>query len=210
MTVKQNSSEALILSLEWSCHKITVLSLYYNPSVWSDTCMLNLGFRAWAEDEAKRVREHAEALERARDRWEGYGIKVVVDDDIRDREEASAGVTLPDAEDQFSIQGTVDRADNLLDKLKIMAADVRGKTRDTIDKIIHVISQLMSRLREWAEKAGKQAEELREVAILKAGKSAYEVQQSAHEFGFAVKEGAKRVVGDCREGVEKLTQKFKT
>ncbi|KAJ1385007.1 hypothetical protein SESBI_42074 [Sesbania bispinosa] len=164
--------------------------------------------RVWAEDEAKRVREHAESLERARDRWERQGIKVVVDDDIREEASAGAGVTWLNAE--LSVQGTVDRADNILEKLKTMATDVRGKSRDTINKIIHLISQFISRLREWAIKTGKQAEELREGAMLKAGKSAHEVQQSALEFGFAMKEGAKRVADDCREGVEKLTQRFKT
>ncbi|TKY51312.1 hypothetical protein E2542_SST22823 [Spatholobus suberectus] len=159
--------------------------------------------RAWAEDEAKRVSEHAVALERARDHWERNGIKVGVDND-------SAGVARLNTEEQFSVQGTVDRADNLLHKLKKLAADVGGKARDMIDQIMHIISQFVSRLREWACKTGEQAEELREAAISKAGESAHEVQQSALELGFAIKEGAKRVAGDCREGVEKLTQKFKT
>ncbi|RYR56198.1 hypothetical protein Ahy_A05g021956 isoform B [Arachis hypogaea] len=162
--------------------------------------------RAWAEDEAKRVREQAKALEEARDRWERHGIKVVVDNDLR--EEASPGVTWLNAGEQFSVQGTVNRAGSLLDKLKKMAADVRGKSRETIDKIINVISIFISNLREWACKTRKQAEELGEATISKAGKSAHELQQGAVEFGYAVKEGAKRVAGDCREGVEKLTQKF--
>lgn len=144
------------------------------------------------------MRERAEALERARDRRKRHGIKVEVDDDLR-KEEAFAGVTLLSAEEQLSIQGTVDRADNLLEKLKKMAGDVGGKTRDTIDKIMHIISQFILRLREWACKTGKQAENLGQVAISKAGKSAHEVQQSALEFGGAMK-----------GGVEKLTQKFKS
>ncbi|XP_014617622.1 uncharacterized protein [Glycine max] len=162
--------------------------------------------RAWAEDEAKRVREQAIALEEARDRWERHGIKVVVDDDLR--KEASAGVTWLNASEQVSVQGTVDRAESLLDKLKQMAADIRGKSRDTLDKIIHMVSQLISKLREWACKTGKQAEEFGEAAISKVGKSASELQLSALEVGSGIKEGAKRVAGDCREGVEKITQKF--
>jgi len=168
--------------------------------------MLILGFRAWAEDEAKRVREQAIALEEARDRWERHGIKVVVDDDLR--KEASAGVTWLNASEQISVQGTVDRAENLLDKLKLMASDIRGKSRDILDKIIHLVSQFISKLREWASRTGKQAEEFGEAAISKVGKSASELQQSAIEVGFGFKEGAKRVAGDCREGVEKITQKF--
>ncbi|WVZ13862.1 hypothetical protein V8G54_011428 [Vigna mungo] len=162
--------------------------------------------RAWAEDEAKRVREQAIALEEARDRWERHGIKVVVDDDLR--KEASAGVTWLNASEQISVQGTVDRAENLLDKLKLMASDIRGKSRDILDKIIHLVSQFISKLREWASRTGKQAEEFGEASISKVGKSASELQQSAIEVGFGIKEGAKRVAGDCREGVEKITQKF--
>ncbi|KAJ1399222.1 hypothetical protein SESBI_30499 [Sesbania bispinosa] len=162
--------------------------------------------RAWAEDEAKRVREQARALEEARDRWERHGIKVVVDDDLR--KEASAEVTWLNAGEQFSVQGTVDRAESLLDKLKKMGADIRGKSRDTIDKIIHMVSLFISKLKEWVSKTGKHAEELGEAVVSKAGKSANELQQNALEFGFAIKEGAKRVAGDCREGVEKITQKF--
>nr|KYP65392.1 hypothetical protein KK1_011625 [Cajanus cajan] len=162
--------------------------------------------RAWAEDEAKRVREQAIALEGARDRWERHGIKVVVDDDLR--RESSAGVTWLNASEQISVQGTVDRAENLLGKLKQMAADLRGKSRDTLDKIIHMVSLFISKLREWACRTRKQAEEFGEAAISNTGKSASELQKSALEFGFGVKEGAKRVAGDCREGVEKITQKF--
>jgi len=168
--------------------------------------MLILGFRAWAEDEAKRVREQAIALEEARDRWERHGIKVVVDDDLR--KEASAGVTWLNASEQISVQGTVDRAENLLDKLKLTASDISGKSRDILDKIIRMISQFISKLKEWASRTGKHAEEFGEVAISKVGKSASELQQSAIEVGFGIKEGAKRVAGDCREGVEKITQKF--
>ncbi|XP_054817922.1 uncharacterized protein LOC129317609 isoform X2 [Prosopis cineraria] len=164
--------------------------------------------RTWAEDEAKRVREHARALEEARERWERHGIKVVVDDDLR--KEASADVTWLNAGKQFSVEETVDRAENLLDKLKKMAADVGGKSRGVIERIVHMISLFLSNLKQWASKTGKQAEELGEVAVAKAAKSVQELQQSAVEFGFSVKEGAKRVAGDWREGVEKLTQKFKT
>ncbi|KAI4347564.1 hypothetical protein L6164_008369 [Bauhinia variegata] len=164
--------------------------------------------RAWAEDEAKRVSEQAKALEEARDRWERQGNKVVVDGELRD--EASTGVSLLNAEEQFSVQETVDRAENLMDKLKNLGADIRGKSRNVIDKIIHTIALFVSNLKEWASKTGKQAEQLREIAISNARKSAQELQKSAFEFGFSVKEGAKRIAGDCKEGVEKLTQRFKT
>ncbi|ONI25331.1 hypothetical protein PRUPE_2G296700 [Prunus persica] len=164
--------------------------------------------RAWAEDEAKRAREQAKVLEEARDRWERQGIKVVVDNDLR--EEALAEVTWLDAGKQFSVEGTVSRAENLMDKLKAIATNIKGKSRDIIDKIIQKIALLVSNLREWIPQAGKEAGELKDAAISKASRSAQELQQSTLEFSLALKEGAKRVVEDCRGGVEKLTQKFKT
>ncbi|KAF3432973.1 hypothetical protein FNV43_RR24075 [Rhamnella rubrinervis] len=164
--------------------------------------------RAWAEDEAKRAREQAKALEEARDRWERHGIKVVVDNDLR--EESLAGVTWLEASKQVSVEGTVSRAQNLMDKLKAMTADIREKSRDVIDRIIQRIALLVSKLKEWASKAGKKTEKLRDTAISKASKSAQELQQTTFELSSTIKEGAKRVAGDCREGVEKLTQKFKT
>ncbi|KAL2324544.1 hypothetical protein Fmac_023602 [Flemingia macrophylla] len=112
--------------------------------------------RAWAEDETKRVRENAVALERARDRWERNEIKVRQDS----------------AEKQY----TVDRADNLLEKLKEMATDVGGRSGDMIHKIILIISHMVSRLREWACKTRKQAEILREAAICRG------VEKRAQKF----------------------------
>ncbi|XP_008439253.2 uncharacterized protein LOC103484091 isoform X3 [Cucumis melo] len=164
--------------------------------------------RAWAEDEAKRAREQAKALEEARDRWEKRGIKVVVDSDLREQE--SAGDTWLDSSKQFTVEETTDRAENLMEKLKRMAAEVRGKSRDVIEKIIQKIALLVSNLRQWISKTGEQAEELKNVAISRANRSATELQQSTAELSLAMKEGAKRVVGDCREGVEKITQKFRT
>ncbi|KAF2320407.1 hypothetical protein GH714_027534 [Hevea brasiliensis] len=186
--------------------------------------------RAWAEDEAKRAREHAKAIEEARDHWERHGIKVVVDSDLR--EESSAGVASLAAAKQFSVEGTASGAENLVDKLKLMADDVKGKSREVIHKIIQNILILISLLKEWALKASTQAKELKDATILNAKGSIQELQQntsefslaikerargsiqglqqSTAEFSIAVKEGAKRVAEDCRESVEKLTHKFKS
>ncbi|CAN6569455.1 unnamed protein product [Malus baccata var. baccata] len=163
--------------------------------------------RAWAEDEAKRAREHAKVLEEARDRWERQGIKVVVDNDLR--EDTLGEATWLEAGKQFSVEGAVNRAENLMHKLKALATNIKGKSRDIIDQIIQKIALLISNLREWIPRAGKGAAELKDAAISKASRSAQELQQSTSEFSLAVKEGAKRVAEDCREGVGKLTQKFK-
>ncbi|KAB5525488.1 hypothetical protein DKX38_023237 [Salix brachista] len=187
--------------------------------------------RAWAEDEAKRAREQAKALEEARYRWEKHGIKVVVDSSLD--EESSTGVTWLTAGKQIpSVEGTVSRAQNLVDKLKLMADNVKGKSLNVIDKIIQKVQVLISFLREWTAKAYSRTKELQEATISKTRGSIQELQQNTTEFGFAIKEKAigsmqelqqhsadlslavkestKRVAEDCREGVEKLTQKFKS
>ncbi|KAF8040597.1 hypothetical protein BT93_B2727 [Corymbia citriodora subsp. variegata] len=164
--------------------------------------------RAWAEDEAKRAREHAKALEEARDRWERQGIKVVVDSDLQ--EETSAGLTWINAGKETSVDEAVNRAETLADKLKDMAAKVGEKSRDLIDKIVQIILVFISNLKRWSSNAMERAGELRCVAVSKARISAEELQQSITNMSLDLKEGAKRLAGDCKEGVEKLTQKFKT
>ncbi|KAK3008483.1 hypothetical protein RJ639_015094 [Escallonia herrerae] len=164
--------------------------------------------RAWAEDEAKRAREQAKILEEARDRWERHGIKVVVDDDLR--EEADVGVTWVTAGKQSLVEATISRAEDLVEKLKSMAVDVRGKSRNTINMVIEKILVLISKLKDSAFKLGRQADELKGGAMSKVGGSLEELQKSSAEFALAAKEGARRVAGDCREGVEKLSQRFKT
>ncbi|KAK5811890.1 Reticulocyte-binding 2 a [Gossypium arboreum] len=164
--------------------------------------------RAWAEDEAKRAREQAKALEEAREQWERQGVKVVVDNDLH--EESVAGDTWVNVGKQVAVEGTISRGETLVGKLKILASEVKSKSREFIDKIVQRIQYLISVLRKWASDAGAKAEELKDGAVLKARGSVQEMQQTTAGFSSAVKEGAKRVAGDCREGVEKLTQRFRT
>lgn len=168
----------------------------------------NCETRAWAEDEAKRAREQAKSLEEARERWERQGIKVVVDDDLR--EEANVGVTWVAAGNESPVEGTIDRAENLVDRLKTMADVVRGKSRDTIQRIIQMMASTIHSLKELILKAGRQTGELKDNAISKIGGSLQEARQGSVQLTSAVKEGFKRVAGECRDGVEKITQKFKT
>ncbi|XP_015069725.1 uncharacterized protein LOC107014363 isoform X1 [Solanum pennellii] len=163
--------------------------------------------RTWAEDEAKKAREQAKALEEARDRWQKQGIKVVVDNDLQ--EEANAGVTWQNAGNE-SAESTVNSAETLVDKLKEMADTMRGKSRETIHMIIEKIMLLITMLKEWALKAGKQTEELKDAVMSKMGNSVQGMQQSSAEVGSALKDGVKRFADDCRGGVEKISQKFKT
>uniref|UniRef100_A0A0V0GUU2 Putative ovule protein n=1 Tax=Solanum chacoense TaxID=4108 RepID=A0A0V0GUU2_SOLCH len=69
---------------------------------------------------------------------------------------------------------------------------------------------LITMLKEWALKAGKQTEELKDAAMSKMGDSVQGLQQSSAEVGSALKDGVKRFADDCRGGVEKISQKFKT
>ncbi|OMO83985.1 hypothetical protein CCACVL1_11056 [Corchorus capsularis] len=164
--------------------------------------------RAWAEDEAKRASEQAKALEEARDRWERHGIKVVVDNDLR--EESVGGTTWVNVGKQVAVEGTINRGETLVGKLKVLASEVQGKSREFINKIVEMIQHLILRLKEWTSKAGANAAELKDKTIVKARGSVQELQQNTESFSSALKEGAKRVAGDCREGVEKLTQRFRT
>ncbi|XP_017242958.1 uncharacterized protein LOC108215118 isoform X2 [Daucus carota subsp. sativus] len=93
--------------------------------------------RAWAEDELKGARMQAKVLEDVRAHWERRGIKVV-DDDLKD--EVNAAVSWINAGTESSVEGTVSRAETVVDKLKAMAFDLRGRSKDVIDKIVQKIS----------------------------------------------------------------------
>ncbi|VFQ99633.1 unnamed protein product [Cuscuta campestris] len=160
--------------------------------------------RAWAEDEAKRARDQAKALKEARDRWEKHGIKVVVDDELQ--EEANAGVTWLSAGKQLTIEGTVGRAETLEDKLRGISGYVRGKSKDMIHKIMEKIHLYITILRKLAQKGCREAVMLKDTATAKMSNSLHSVKHGSAEFG----EGVKRFAGDCKQGVEKISQKFKT
>ncbi|GJY00015.1 hypothetical protein Tco_0357033 [Tanacetum coccineum] len=160
---------------------------------------------SWTEDEAKRAREQAKVLEETRDRWESQGIKVVVNKDLRD--DAVAESTWVDNQNQSLIEGTKSIAENLVDKLKIMAVDIKGKI---INKVIEKILFFISQLKEMASKAVNHVGEVKDGAVSIVSGSMQELQRSSAVLSSAVKEGVKRVVGECGEEVEKLTHKFKT
>ncbi|KAI3680330.1 hypothetical protein L2E82_50431 [Cichorium intybus] len=150
--------------------------------------------RSWAEDEAKRAREQVKVLEDARAQWESKGIKVIVDDDLRD--ESNAESTWVNAQKQFSIEATKSRAEKLVEKLKKMAEDLKGKSKQTIDKVIEKILFFISQLKELASKGVKQVSEVKDTVVAKVSGSVQELQRSSVGWSSAVK--------------EKFTQKFKT
>ncbi|GKD12985.1 hypothetical protein Tco_1197392, partial [Tanacetum coccineum] len=56
-----------------------------------------------------------------------------------------------------------------------------------------------------ASKAVNHVGEVKDGAVSKINGSMQELQQSSAVLSSAIKEGVKRVVGECREGVKKLT-----
>ncbi|XP_020260848.1 E3 ubiquitin-protein ligase bre1-like isoform X2 [Asparagus officinalis] len=163
--------------------------------------------RSWAEEEAKRAREQAKALEEARDRWESRGLKVVVDADLE--EDASTGITWLSAGQQTPVDETVNRAENLVAKLKSMAAEIKIKSSAAIERVIQVILSLISSLKSMACKGSRHVMELEHSIVSKASKSIDELKENASGFSSSISDKARRAVEDCKEGVEKFTQKFK-
>lgn len=164
--------------------------------------------RAWAEEEAKRAREQARVLEEARDRWEGHGIKVVVDENLQ--EDASTGVTWLTAGQQPQVDETVNRGENLVEKLKAMAAEIKIKSSTVIERIIQRILSLITALKGLACKSFKRAIELQQNIVSKASTSIGELKDNASGFSSNISDKARRAVEDCKESVEKFSQKFKT
>ncbi|KAJ0248670.1 GPI-anchored adhesin-like protein [Hirschfeldia incana] len=161
--------------------------------------------RSWAEEEGKRAREQARALEEARKRWETNGLKVIVDKDLQENVETEQSVMLNSVE-RSSIEGTEERAQTLMDKLKEMAASVGGKSREVISMVMEKIRSWIMVLKEYAENLGKRAGEMREAAVVKAKGAAKEVEKGTVQVGDKVK----RMAEECRDGVGKITQRFKT
>ncbi|KAG2242941.1 hypothetical protein Bca52824_095219 [Brassica carinata] len=161
--------------------------------------------RSWAEEEGKRAREQARALEEARKRWETNGLKVIVDKDLQENVETEQSVLLNTVE-RSSIEGTEERAQTLMDKLKEMAESVGGKSREMISMVMEKIRSWIMVLKEYAENLGKRAGEMREAAIVKAKGTAKEVEKGTVQVGDKVK----RMAEECRDGVGKITQRFKT
>nr|GEZ05647.1 myosin-3-like isoform X4 [Tanacetum cinerariifolium] len=137
---------------------------------------------SWAEDEAKGAREQAKVLKEARDRWESQRIKVVVDKDLRD--DAVAESTWVGTQNQSLIEGTKIRAENLVDKLKIMAAYIKGKSSQIINKVIEKILFFISQLKEIASKAVNHVGEVNDGAVLKVNGSMQEFQRSSAVLSF--------------------------
>ncbi|KAK1289439.1 hypothetical protein QJS10_CPB18g01582 [Acorus calamus] len=168
--------------------------------------------RAWAEEESRRAREQAIALEEARERWESHGIKVIVDSDLR--EDANVGTAWPNAGKPSPVDGAINRAENLVVELKAMVTETKGRSLAAIETVIQKVTVFISVMKRHASEASAiaagRARELQSTVVLKANESTEEFRQNAVRVGSSVKEGATRIVGDCRESIERITQRFKT
>uniref|UniRef100_A0A0D9W1Q3 SLH domain-containing protein n=1 Tax=Leersia perrieri TaxID=77586 RepID=A0A0D9W1Q3_9ORYZ len=164
--------------------------------------------RAWAEDEAKKAREHAKALEEARNQWERHGIKVVVEGGLED--DASAGVTWANAGKEHQVDEAINRAGSLLEKLKSMSAEMKIRSCRSLERIIQHVSSFISSLKQGAAEARQRCTDLAAAAALKAKKLSSEARCNFRSFGSTIGDKSKRVVEDCKEGLEKFAHRFKT
>uniref|UniRef100_A0A1J3EJS5 SLH domain-containing protein n=1 Tax=Noccaea caerulescens TaxID=107243 RepID=A0A1J3EJS5_NOCCA len=163
--------------------------------------------RSWAEEEGKRAGEQARALEEARKRWETNGLRVIVDKDLQEKSsgETEQSLLLNTAE-RSSVEETEERAQTLMEKLKEMAGSVGERSREVIFIVMDKIRLWIMVLKEYAESLGKRAGEMREAAIVRAKGAAEEVEKGTAQ----VSDKVKRMAEECRDGVGKISQKFKT
>uniref|UniRef100_A0A0E0KLY6 SLH domain-containing protein n=1 Tax=Oryza punctata TaxID=4537 RepID=A0A0E0KLY6_ORYPU len=164
--------------------------------------------RAWAEDEAKKAREHARALEEARNQWERHGIKVVVERGLED--DASAGVTWANAGKEHQVDEAINRAGSLLEKLKSMSAEIKVRSCRSLERVIQHVRFFISILKQGAAEATQRFTDLGAAAALKAKKKSSEAQDNVYAFGSTIGDKSKRVVEDCKEGLGKFVHRFKT
>ncbi|KAF0935823.1 hypothetical protein E2562_036307 [Oryza meyeriana var. granulata] len=164
--------------------------------------------RAWAEDEAKKAREHARALEEARNQWERHGIKVVVEGGLED--DASAGVTWANAGKEHQVDEAINRAGSLLEKLKSLSAEMKARSHRALERVIQHVRSFISSLKQGAAEARQRCTDLGAAAALKAKKLSSEAQGNVYAFGSTIGDKSKRVVEDCKEGLEKFAHRFKT
>ncbi|KAJ1292580.1 hypothetical protein BS78_01G000700 [Paspalum vaginatum] len=163
--------------------------------------------RAWAEEEAKKAREHARALEEARNQWERQGIKVVVEGGLED--DVSAGVTWAKAGKEHPVDEAINRAESLLEKLKSMAAEMKVQSRETLDRMMQHVRSFIARLKQRTADARQWCTEFGTAAASKTNKVSAEVQGSISAFGSTIVDKSKRVREDCKEGLEKFAHRFK-
>ncbi|WVZ61382.1 hypothetical protein U9M48_011267 [Paspalum notatum var. saurae] len=163
---------------------------------------------AWAEEEAKKAREHARALEEARNQWVRQGIKVVVEGGLED--DASAEVTWAKAGKEHPVDEAINRAESLLEKLKSMAAEMKVQSREALERMMQHVRSFIASLKQRTADARQWCTEFGTAAASKTNKVSAEVQGSISAFGSTILDKSKTVMEDCKEGLEKFAHRFKT
>ncbi|KAF8113505.1 hypothetical protein N665_0049s0021 [Sinapis alba] len=161
--------------------------------------------RNWAEDEARRATEQAKVLEEARGRWEKYGLKVIVDRDLH--EQTTTESTWLNTGKQYSVEGTMNRAENVVAKLKKMAQDVREKSRDVIYSIIEKISLLISALKKQVHGMSNKAKEVKMKTKSKAQEFRKQTSLKIDEIRDVSMMRAKEAMKEFKDRVCKLKSK---
>lgn len=154
-------------------------------------------------------------LQEARGRWEKYGLKVIVDSDLH--EQTTTESTWLDAGKQYSVEGTMKRAGNLIAKLKKMAKDVGERSREVIYLIIEKIGLLISTLKEQVRGMENKAKDLKMKTKSKAEEAKKQMSLRIDEIRnisvMKVKgtvEEARQAAEDIRDRVGKLGEKFRS
>jgi hypothetical protein len=148
------------------------------------------------------------ALEEARNQWERQGIKVVVEEGLED--DASIGVTWANVGKEHPVDEAINRGESLLEKLKSMSAEMKVRSRGVLDRIMHHLRSFIASLKQRATNARQQCTEFGIDAASKANELAAEVQGSACAFGSTIGDKLKRVIEECKEGLDKFAHRFKT
>lgn len=164
--------------------------------------------RAWAEEEAKKAREHARALEEARNQWERQGIRVVVEGELKD--DASAGVTWANAGKENAVDESINQAEALLEKLKTMSGEMEVRSRGAVERVMQHVRSFIAILKQQAADARQWCTEFGACAASRANEVSAQVKGSVSAFGATLGDKSKRAMEECKDGLERISHRFKT
>lgn len=91
-----------------------------------------------------------------------------------------------------------------------MSAEMKVRSHDALERVMEHVRSFIASLKQQAGDAREWFTEFGTAAALKASKASAEVQGSVCAFGSAIGDKSKRVMEDCKEGLEKFSHRFKT
>ncbi|XP_020406726.1 uncharacterized protein [Zea mays] len=164
--------------------------------------------RAWAEEEAKKAREHARALEEAQNQWERQGIRVVVEGELKD--DASARVTWANAGKEHAVDESINRAEALLEKLKTMSGEMEVRSQGAVERVMQHVRSFIAILKQQGADARQWCTEFGACAASRANEVSAQVKGSVSAFGATLGDKSKRAMEECKDGLERISHRFKT